>query len=59
MSYKEVLEYEFEKNGSQSRIVDFPIEMQPTAESLKILDREIAAQISANEAMRNRSMNKF
>ena len=42
-------------NGS-ARLVKIPDSKRPTAESLANLNREISAQISANDAMRSRSM---
>lgn len=43
-----------ESNG-KIRIVEVPPEKRPTAESLAKLEREIKAQIDANDAMRHRS----
>lgn len=43
-----------ESNG-EMRIVKVPKERRPTAELLAHLDREIKAQIDANDAMRYRS----
>lgn len=43
------------KSNGKIRIVKIPPERRPTAESLKKLDREIGAQLDANEAMRHRS----
>lgn len=59
MKYSEILNREFERSGSNVKIRDVPKEKKPTAESLKLLEREIASQISANDAMRCRSMNKI
>lgn len=47
---------EMEKSGGQARVVPVPGDRCPTPESLRSLEYEIASQISANEAMRNRSM---
>lgn len=44
-----------EKSNGKVRIVKVPPERRPTAESLKKLEREIGAQIDANDAMRHRS----
>ena len=44
------------KSAGQVKIVKVPASKRPTVESLKKLDREIAAQVSANKAMSNRSM---
>lgn len=56
MDYKKILNKEFERSGSQTRIRRVPVEKRPTVQSLKSLDREINSQISANDAMRSRSM---
>ena len=44
--------------GGSARVVDVPDNRRPTPESLRELEKEIAAQISANDAMRSRSMSK-
>ena len=44
-----------EESNGKIRIVEVPPERRPTAESLAKLDREIKAQIDANDAMRYRS----
>lgn len=44
------------KSGGQVTIVKVPDSKRPTATSLKKLYREIAAQVSANEAISNRSI---
>lgn len=44
-----------EKSNGKIRIVEVPPEKRLTAESLAKLDREIKAQIDANDAMRYRS----
>ena len=56
MNISRMIEKEMDKSGGRVRIVKVPASKRPTAESLKKLDREIAAQVSANEAMSNRSM---
>ena len=43
------------KSNGKIRIVKVPPERRPTAESLAKLEREIKAQIDANDAMRYRS----
>ena len=43
------------KSNGKIRIVEVPPEKRPTAESLAKLEREIKAQIDANDAMRHRS----
>lgn len=59
MKYSELINKEFERCGSKIKIGSVPEDKRPTAESLKLLERKIASQISANDAMRNRSMNKI
>lgn len=59
MKYSEILNREFKRSGSNVQIVNVPKEKRPTAESLKLLEREIASQISANDTLRCRSMNKI
>lgn len=44
-----------EKSNGKMRIVKVPLEKRPTAESLAKLEREIKAQVRANEAMEHRS----
>lgn len=56
MKINRMIEKQMSKSKGQVRIVKIPADEKPTAESLKKLDREIAAQVSANEAMSNRSM---
>lgn len=56
MKIGRMIENEMNKSGGRVRIVDIPVSKRPTAASLKKLDREIAAQVNANEAMCNRSM---
>lgn len=58
MDLKSILAKEIAKSGGQAKLVKVPESRRPTSESLKKLDREIAAQISANEAMRSRSMQR-
>ncbi len=56
MSISRILTKEMEKSGGKAKLVKVPASKRPTAESLRKLEREISAQISANEAMRSRSM---
>ncbi len=56
MSIRTVLTKAMERSGGRARVVPVPADKRPDAESLKKLEREIAAQIDANEAMRNRSI---
>ena len=44
-----------EESNGKIRIVKVPPEKRPTAKRLKELDREIKAQLDANEAMCHRS----
>lgn len=44
-----------EKSDGKIRIVKVPKERRPTADSLVHLDREIKAQLDANDSMRYRS----
>ena len=44
-----------DKSNGQMRITEVPLDKRPTAESLESLEREISAQVSSNEAMRQRS----
>lgn len=44
------------KSNGQVKIVKVPASKRLSAKSLKKLDSEIAAHVSANEAMSNRSM---
>lgn len=56
LSISRILHKEMEKSNGQAKLVKVPASRRPTAESLRKLEREISAQISANEAMRSRSM---
>lgn len=56
MSISRILNKEMNKSGGSARLVKVPADRRPTAESLKKLEREISAQITANEAMRSRSI---
>ena len=51
-----MIEREMRRSGGCVKIVDVPASMRPTKASLKKLDREIAAQVRANEAMSTRSI---
>ena len=51
-----LLAAEVERSGGDMVIERVPHSKQPTAKTLKRIEREIAAQISANEAMSSRSM---
>ena len=56
MRLSRVIEREMEKSGGRVRVVKVPARKKPTASALTKLEREIASQVSANEAMSNRSM---
>lgn len=43
------------KSGGQVEVVKVPPEKRPTGESLSKLEREISAQVDANNAMSDRS----
>lgn len=58
MNYSKMLNKEFKRNNIDIRVTKVSAEKKPTADSLKILNREIAAQISMNDAMRSRSVRK-
>lgn len=44
-----------ERSNGQMRITEVPQDKRLTAETLESLEREISAQVSSNEAMRQRS----
>ncbi len=44
-----------ERSNGQMRITKVPQDKRPTAESLESLEKEISAQLSSNEAIRQRS----
>lgn len=56
MNLKAIMKKEMLKSGGTATVVDVPADRKPTAESLRQLREEIASQISANEAMRSRSL---
>ena len=56
MSISRILSKEMNKSGGSARLVKVPANRRPTAETLKKLEREISAQVIANEAMRSRRM---
>lgn len=56
MKISKVIEKEMQKSGGQVNVVKVPVSKRPTASALTKLEREIASQVSANEAMSNRSM---
>ena len=58
MDLRNILKKELEKSGGKARLVKVPANRRPTAESLRKLDREISSQIEANEAMRERSVER-
>ena len=56
MNLSRMIAREINKDGSATQIVKVPANKRPKAADLKTLDREIAAQVNANEAMSNRSL---
>lgn len=56
MNLSRMIAREMNKGTGQIKIKRVPANKKPTAASLRKLDREIAAQVSANEAMSNRSV---
>ncbi len=58
MNISRIIAKEMEKSAGKVRIVKVPSNRKPTAESLLKLEREISAQISANEVMRSNSLHK-
>lgn len=56
MRISRVIEREMQKSGGRVRVVKVPTSRRPTVAALTKLEREIASQVSANEAMSNRSM---
>ena len=58
MSISKILTKEMNKSGGRARVVKVPSNRRPTADSLRKLEREISAQINANEVMRSRSLSK-
>lgn len=56
MKISQVIEKEMQKSGGRVNVSKVPINKRPTASSLAKLEREIASEVSANEAMSNRSM---
>lgn len=55
MNFTSILKNEMKRSGGSVRVVKVAAERRPSAEALKKLDRQINAQLSANEAMRTRS----
>lgn len=56
MNWNEMMARELQRAGTGARMADVPDSRRASAVSLLKLEREIAAQISENEAMRARSM---
>lgn len=54
-SYIRMLHKLAERSNGQMRITKVALDKRPTAESLRSLEREISAQVSINDAMRQRS----
>ena len=55
MKTSSMIEREMRRSGGV-KIISVPASMRPTKASLKKLDREISAQVRANEAMSTRSI---
>lgn len=55
MNWNEVMVRELERAGTGARMTKVPDSRRASATSLLKLEREIASQISENEAMRTRS----
>lgn len=58
MSVRRVMAKEMAKSNGSARMVKVPADRRPTVDSLRKLEREISAQVNANEIMRSRSMHK-
>lgn len=58
MNMSKVLKGALERNGGGAELVRVPNDRRPTAEGLRKLEREISAQITANEVMRSKSMQR-
>ena len=56
MKTSSMIEREMRRSGGRVKIISVPSIMRPTKASLKKLDREISAQVRANEAMSTRSI---
>ena len=56
MKTSSMIEREMRRSGGRVKIISVPARMRPTKASLKKLDREISAQVRANEAMSTRSI---
>ena len=56
MNLKKIMIKEMQKSGGKATVVDVPENRRPTPESLQRLVSEISSQISANEAMRSKSL---
>ena len=56
MNISEVLSKELGKSDGAARLVKVPENRRPTASTMKDFETEVSAQVSANEAMRSRSM---
>lgn len=56
MNLRNISPREMEKSKGSAKLVKVPTNRRPTAASLRKLDKEIASQIRANDAMRSRCM---
>ena len=58
MDLRNILAKEMSKSNGEAEFIKVPANRRPTAASLRKLEREISSQISANDAMRSRSMQR-
>ena len=58
MDLRNILAKEMSKSNGEAELLKVPANRRPTAASLRKLEREISSQISANDAMRSRSMQR-
>lgn len=58
MDLRNILAKEMSKSNGEAEFLKVPANRRSTAASLRKLEREISSQISANDAMRSRSMQR-
>ena len=58
MDLRNILAKEMSKSNGEAEFLKVSANRRPTAASLRKLEREISSQISANDAMRSRSMQR-
>ncbi len=56
MSVRKAIQAEMKRSNGKVQVMKIDSKRLPSKKGLLKLDRQISAQISANEAMRNRSM---